>query len=210
MSGALSEIASLLFSSSRSIKSASYSVIPDLAVSERHQDDLAITMHPVEIGAAITDHAFKQPALLEIQYGWSNSSLQALSSDFTGASIDQLLTGQLGEGYVKQVYQTMIALQKSRELCTVVTGKRLYSNMLIESVSTSTDSATAFSMFVTASLREILIVSTAGASVTSSVATSDQATPADTAATASTGTQQLATVSNQDLTSALWTTAQGQ
>jgi hypothetical protein len=37
-------------------------IIPDVVVSEKHSDTLEITEHPVETGAAISDHAYKRPA----------------------------------------------------------------------------------------------------------------------------------------------------
>lgn len=61
-------------------------IIPDVVVEEHHRDQLVITDHPVERGAAISDHAFKLPVEVEIRCGFSNSS----------AGI---------EGYVQAVYQ---------------------------------------------------------------------------------------------------------
>jgi hypothetical protein len=45
--------------------------IAEVTVREQHVDDLTITTHPVERGAPITDHAFRMPALLTIEAGWS-------------------------------------------------------------------------------------------------------------------------------------------
>lgn len=45
--------------------------IAEVTVREQHTDDLTITTHPVERGAPITDHAFKMPAQLTIEAGWS-------------------------------------------------------------------------------------------------------------------------------------------
>jgi len=45
--------------------------IAEVTVREQHSDDLTITTHPVERGAPITDHAFKMPAQLTIEAGWS-------------------------------------------------------------------------------------------------------------------------------------------
>ena len=40
--------------------------IAEVTVKEQHRDEMTITSHPVETGAAITDHAFKNPAQLTI------------------------------------------------------------------------------------------------------------------------------------------------
>ena len=50
-------------------------IIPNVVVEEVHTDTLTITDHPVEQGAPITDHAFKNPAELSMRIGWSSSSL---------------------------------------------------------------------------------------------------------------------------------------
>lgn len=49
------------------------SIIANITIRERHQDDLEITDHPVEQGAQISDHAFKRPAEVTIEVAWSNS-----------------------------------------------------------------------------------------------------------------------------------------
>ncbi|MDR6182045.1 phage baseplate protein [Asaia bogorensis] len=198
-------LASLLFTGSRSITGAGdvndengnpvspITVIPDLAIRERHRDALGITAQPVQKGAAITDHAYKLPAELELEYGWSNSSIQALTSDFTNSTSITGLMDNFGEGYVRQVYQTLLQLQESRQLCTIVTGKRLYKNMLIAEVSTETTADTAYSMFVTCRCVEVFIVSTQTASVG---VLENQKNPADTASVQKGGTRALIPVAN--------------
>jgi len=114
-----------------------------VTVSEEHTDELTITDHPVEQGASISDHAFKNPAQLTITCGWSNSSSRG-----TRAS------------YVVEVYRQLRDLQASRELFSVYTGKRVYGNMLFQSLSVTTDEATEQVLMVTAHLREVIIVNT--------------------------------------------------
>lgn len=126
-----------LFSSSRSI---SY-IIPDIVIEEIHNDELRITDHPVETGAAITDHAFKMPSEVVIKCGFSNSSAQA-------------------EGYVQSVYDLLLDLQAAREPFDISTGKRVYSNMLIRGLGVVTNPESEFALMVSASCREIIIVDT--------------------------------------------------
>lgn len=199
-------LASLLFTGNRSITGAGdvnddsgnpvspITVIPDLAIRERHRDALGITAQPIQNGAAITDHAYKLPAELELEYGWSNSSVKALSSDFTDStSISGGLLDNFGEGYVRQVYQTLLKLQSSRQLCKIVTGKRIYKNMLITEVSTETSADTAYSMFVTCRCVEVFIVNTGESPVG---AIDKQKNPADTASVQKGGTRALIPVAN--------------
>jgi len=192
--------ASLLFSSNRSIVGAgngldmngntvaSISVIPNLAIAERHRDAMGITSQPVERGAAITDHAFRLPAELELEYGWSNSSVQAISSDFADSTSLGSALNNFGEGYVQQIYQTILTLQHSRQLCTIVTGKRRYKNMLIAEVSTETTADTAYSMFVRFRCVEIILTQTRQ---TTAIVQANQAVPASTAPVQPMGTKAL-------------------
>ena len=34
-------------------------IVPSVVISEKHNDTLEITEHPVEVGAAISDHAYR-------------------------------------------------------------------------------------------------------------------------------------------------------
>jgi hypothetical protein len=138
-------------------------LIPGIVLEEDHDDDLTITDHPVEYGANITDHAFKEPARVTIQCQWSNT--QAALLDFS-------------ESYILQVYGQLIDLQASRQLITVVTHKRMYYNCLIEHVRTKTTRASAFALPVQIDLRELFLVYT----TTTSLPPADQhAAPQQTA-----------------------------
>ncbi len=204
-----SDIASLLFDSNRKITGSSgVTVIPDLAIRERHSDRLGITAHPIQTGAAITDHAFVMQPEFTLEFGWSNSSIAGIIQDFTGTSFTDVLTGDLGEGYVKQVYAKIVALQQSRQLCTVVTGKRQYKNVLIESVDTYTDVGTAYSMIVSMNCKALQLVSVATTSTTS-VSQSTQANPASTSPEQGNGTKQLQNTTNESFLYGAWNAAKG-
>ncbi|KEY04548.1 hypothetical protein IL59_0209075 [Brucella suis bv. 4 str. 40] len=57
---------------------------------------MVFTDHPVEMGAPISDHAFKCPIAVELRYARSNSTAGY-------------------EGYVQEVYEVLFARQNSRE-----------------------------------------------------------------------------------------------
>ncbi len=116
-------------------------IIAEVTVKEQGRDDLTITSHPVERGAAITDHAFKNPATLTIQ---------------AGASAAFVATG----GDLSDFYDDLLAMQSSASPLDVQTGKRLYKNMLIKSLSVDTDPATENVIMFTAQLQEIILVDT--------------------------------------------------
>lgn len=204
-----SDIASLLFSSGRKITgSAGVTVIPDLAIRERHRDSLGITAHPIQTGSAITDHAFVMQPEFSLEFGWSNSSIQAIGEDFTNTSLSTILSGNLGEGYVSQVYAAILGLQSSRQLCTVTTGKRSYKNVLIESVETYTDAESAYSMIITMNCKALQLVSVATTS-SADISQNTQADPSSTSPEVSNGTKQLQSTQPTSALSSLASTLTG-
>lgn len=44
-----------------------------MTASEKHEDELQIADHPVELGVTVSDHAFRRPAVVTIRCSWSNS-----------------------------------------------------------------------------------------------------------------------------------------
>jgi hypothetical protein len=146
----------------------------DVTVEERGRDELVVTENPVEQGAAITDHAFKKPATLTVRVGFSNSSL----------------VGQFDPLYVQTVYALMLALQAARIPFGIITGKRLYANMLITSLSTFTDEKWENAMMLVVDMKEIILVNTQTVSVPPS---QNMQAPGINGATQSTGQQSLAT-----------------
>lgn len=148
-------------------------IVPDVIISEGHTDDLAITDHPVETGAAISDHAFKIPSRVVMRCGFSNSTAET-------------------EGYVQQVVQLFDSLQASRDPIDVFTGKKFYRNMLVERLAHETDENTENSLILIVGLRQVLLTQTqtAGASKDS------QAMPQKTASTTDGGTVQLTPLDN--------------
>jgi len=152
-------------------------IIPDVVVDEVARDALIITDHPVERGAAITDHAFKRPTILEMRVGFSNSSAGA-------------------EGYVDAIEEELRVLQARREPFEIFTPRRRYRNMLVESIIAPRDEKNANARILIVSFRQIIITSTkqaANAANSASPAsnTSDQAMPQTTGGVTDAGSQQL-------------------
>ena len=159
-----------------------------VTIEESASDDLSISRHPIERGAASTDHAFKEPALVTIRAGWSNSTLNGLV-----AAAKDLLAGDLGglfgSDYVKDTYAKLLKLQNDREPFEVVTGKRKYKNMLMRSLAQTTDQTTENVLVVTATFQEIIIVET---QTTTLPPPANQAQPQKTASPEPAGTKQVA------------------
>lgn len=106
-----------------------------VTIDEQAQDDLEITSHPVQRGAAISDHAYRKPATLTVKCGF-NDSTKPLS----------------------EIYADLLNFQNLREPFDVVTGKRIYKNMMLKGIAQTTDASTENVLSITASLQEIIIV----------------------------------------------------
>lgn len=112
----------------------------DVVVRETHESALRITRNPVEMGADISDHAFIEPKRL---------ILEAVAAG-----------GSISPAQIAAAYQSIVALQESREPFEIVTGLNLYRNMLIESVAVDRDKDTARVLYFTADCIEVIIVDT--------------------------------------------------
>lgn len=146
-------------------------IIPEIVVEEDYNDDLRITDHPVEQGAAITDHSYKEPARLKMTAAWS----PGLSTIFNAQ-------------YVNDVYDRLLILQNSRVPFSVQAGRRYYTNMLMRSLNTKRDQKTNNILLVQAFCRQIIIVNTQVVTVPPNAVQKD---PSVTGATTNRGRQQL-------------------
>ncbi|EFK2863880.1 hypothetical protein BF436_09145 [Escherichia coli] len=125
-------------------------IVPSVVISEKHTDMLEITEHPVEVGAAVADHAYKKPSEVVMEVGFAGGgALLDFASNLTATSMLGLSP--------QQTYQELLDLQESRIPFDVVTGKRLYSNMLIRALEVTTDKTTENVLSAVLTLREVII-----------------------------------------------------
>ncbi|ENW20974.1 phage baseplate protein [Acinetobacter haemolyticus] len=155
----------------------------DVTVEEKHKDELKVTEHPTEVGAAISDHAFKEPPEVTMKVGWSESA--GTLNGFLG---DTVLGGNTS---LTIVYQTLLQLQEQALPLIISTGKRLYTNMLIKSLACTTDLQTENVLMIDITFKKVIIVSTQ----TTFIAIENQASPEATAGVADGGTVQAKEVS---------------
>ena len=128
-------------------------IVPSVVVSEKHTDTLEITEHPVEVGAAIADHAYKKPSEVVMEVGFAGGgSLLDFASNLTATSLLGLSP--------KELYQELLNLQRNRIPFDVTTGKRIYNNMLIKTLEVTTDKSSENVLLATLTLREVIITST--------------------------------------------------
>ncbi|CRX96734.1 phage baseplate protein [Yersinia enterocolitica] len=128
-------------------------LVPSVIIAEKHQDALEITEHPVEVGAAVNDHAYKRAAEVTMEVGFAGGGSLL---DFVDTSTIGLSLGKSPE----EVYQELRDLQESRQPFDVITGKRKYSNMLIRGIEVTTEKTSENVLMCVLTLREVIMSQT--------------------------------------------------
>lgn len=115
-------------------------VFIDVVVSEDATASMEIPQHPVEKGAKISDHAFRQPTTLKMTCANGGDPVAS--------------------------FNALMDVMKRSEPFDVITGFGLFQNMLIESINPTRDVTTGQILAFDASLKEVIIVEsqTGGAS----------------------------------------------
>lgn len=113
-----------------------------------HVSRLKITEHPVQTGAAISDHSYLEPKELTIEIGMSDTA-------------QSLVNGQFSDGWSRSVtaYQVLRDLQAQRIPLQINTRLGIYQNMLIESISVPDDYKSLYGLKATVTFREIIVAS---------------------------------------------------
>lgn len=181
-------------------------IIKQVTLEEVHSDEMEITEHPVEQGAVISDHAFARPAEVIITAAWSNSPNssgpfnQLLGAAANASPLLQKVIGAAelvggvvtalssGDPTTVKTYKAILQLYNDRRLFDIYTGKRVYKNMLIKSLATTTDAKTENSLILRITCRQILMAQTQTVTVPDS---SNMKSPQQNGATVNMGTQSL-------------------
>lgn len=142
----------LLLGRSRSIEplDGGDAIVPDVTISEVHDDEVTVTQHPVDTGAAISDHAIVQPASVTCVFGWSDSS-RALNSALDGSILKGMQTS-------KDVYDRLVELKNQRALLRLSTGKRKYPSVVITKLKVSTTVDTESAAVIEVTFQEVFLV----------------------------------------------------
>jgi hypothetical protein len=148
----------------------------DDILSTNTQESITITSHPVQSGANISDHAFRNPTKISMEIMMSDVMASRVPGQFAsgGNSVTRLLgmagvpgsiLGMFGGGAdaTKSIsaYQRLVELQRMRLPFSVKTRLGYYNNMLIESIDTPDDVNTLSGLKCTINMREILVAQVA-------------------------------------------------
>lgn len=132
----------------------------DAILSTNTQESLTITSHPVQSGANISDHAFRNPTKISMEIMMSDVMASRVPGQFTdGGGARGVILGMLGANTSKSVsaYQRLLELQRMRMPVSVKTRLGYYDNMLIESIDTPDDVNTLSGLRCTINMTEVLV-----------------------------------------------------
>jgi hypothetical protein len=147
------------------------SFVADCVVEENHDDEVVMTDNPLETGSVVTDHIYKMPSTVTLTYVWAMASEQN--------------TG-LTPTFLQTMYSSLLAAQAAATLVNIVTGKRNYVNMAIQSINCMTDKNTENILMLRITCRYINFVSPATTSLLPQQ--SDMQIPEQTQSVSNTGT----------------------
>lgn len=118
----------------------------DAILNEDHVQELRSTEHPVQNGAAISDHAYLIPSRVTLEIGVSDA-------------MDSYKPGQYSNYGSKSVsvYQTLLYLQRLRVPLVLTTRLNTYQNMLIELNRAHEDVRTLHGLRATISMKQIFM-----------------------------------------------------
>ncbi|HJX54079.1 MAG TPA: hypothetical protein VJ801_15030 [Polyangia bacterium] len=144
----------------------------DGVIRASHEQRSVVTLNPVQTGAAISDHAYIVPARLVLEISQSDAM----------QSYD---VRQWADGPSKSVsaYQTLVALQKARQVLQVATRLRQYDKMLISEVHAEESEKSRYGLKAIVTFTEILTASVEATSSSMSFPAADSELPQTTGET---------------------------
>jgi hypothetical protein len=153
--------------------------IPSVIITENHTDSLEITDHPIENNTPVSDHFIVKPKRVTLQWATENldgGTASALSL-VGGLSGTTLLSGNFASAFQQAsnffasssnsqssisntTYTTLQTAQSTGQFLRIVTSRRMYESMLIESLTVSTNNETYNAAIFELTCREVIRVST--------------------------------------------------
>lgn len=117
----------------------------DAFLAVNHRQELKVTEHPVETGAAISDHAYIMPAELRFEVGMSDAMTSVVNGQFDSSWSRS-----------RSAWDILKEIQASRIPLTALTRLGRYENLLITSLEQNDDYRTVTGLRATVVCKQIL------------------------------------------------------
>lgn len=118
-------------------------IMLDAVTEDSHEYTAQVTSHPIENGGFVSDHVFEEPRRVSIT-GEITESPVILFSAFNGLTDRRV-----------EAYDQLLALFKSRDVVSVVTGLKVYNDMVMNRFSIPRNQGTGRRLQFTAEFTEI-------------------------------------------------------
>lgn len=130
----------------------------DAAVREEHVASARVTESPVESGAKVSDHVFLEPETLNIDGVITDTPVYLHPA--SANEDDGLLTVPLASSGSRAIdaFEALRRLLSNREPLTVVTGLRVYSNMVMTNLNVPREPESGLALRFSCELRQVQIV----------------------------------------------------
>jgi len=135
-------------------------ILVDASVRELHEARSEITTNPIEDGADITDHVRNMPLTMTMQGVISDTPIGLAFVDNIKGIIGTATTIFGGSSRSHDAYDDLMKLRKTREPFDLVTGLKVYQNMILQDLRIERTAKTGKSIQFTARLKQIEIART--------------------------------------------------
>jgi len=146
----------------RKTKASIGGITIDAVIEDDHERDCEVTENPVEDGANVTDHVHLKPVHLTINGVISDTPIDfGILNNLATGNISGLSNSVKSLGGSKrsiEQYNKLVELQKKREPFEVVTGLRVYKNMILKRLQVQRNAQKGQAIHFTAELMEIKII----------------------------------------------------
>ena len=105
-------------------------IILDATISERHDHSSEVTTHPIETGGFVADHIYENPRVVTIEGEITDSPIVPFNI-MAGLSARRL-----------EAYDQLVLIHKARAVVRLVTGLKVYADMVMRSLSVPRDPGT--------------------------------------------------------------------
>lgn len=127
----------------------------DATVSEEHAEAVTLTKHPVEEGAAVTDHARKEPD----RFTLSGAVVSNAPIGIGDEAVTRARARAEGEpGFAESAHETLRALLAARRAVVVKTNVRTYRNVVMVGLATTADRTTGGARRMSLTFEEVRFV----------------------------------------------------
>lgn len=128
----------------------------DATIRIEHHQEVHKTDHPVQTGAAISDHAYAQPSRVVLEIGMSDA-VEAYRAGMWPTD---------GNGKSSSAYETILALQLARTLVSLTTRLHNYPSMLITNIQADDTNETWSGLRAVITFEEVFFATVTGVSST--------------------------------------------